>query len=90
MQSEVNRTTNELLSKNSEMLKVNSIEVARQSEKGIVELETLKKVNRDLIETIEETMRIQQEGRAKRQEAEAELKVMENELKKKLIEVTDH
>lgn len=48
------------------------------------------KVNRDLIETIEETMRIQQEGRAKRQEAEAELKVMENELKKKLIEVTDH
>ncbi|NLG88013.1 MAG: toxic anion resistance protein [Clostridiaceae bacterium] len=90
MQAEVNRTTNELLTKNAEMLKVNSIEAARQSEKGIVELETLKKVNQDLIETIEETIRIQQEGRAKRQEAEAELIVMENELKKKLMEVTDH
>ena len=89
MQSEVNRTTNELLSKNSEMLKVNSIEVARESEKGIVELETLKKVNSDLIETIEETLRIQQEGRTKRQQAELEIKGMEDELKKKLMEVTD-
>lgn len=89
MQNEVNRTTNELLSKNSEMLKVNSIETARESEKGIVELETLKKVNSDLIETIEETLRIQQEGRAKRQQAEQELKGMEDELKKKLLEVKD-
>ncbi|MDD4296891.1 MAG: toxic anion resistance protein [Ruminiclostridium sp.] len=89
MQSEVNRTTNELLSKNSEMLKVNSIEVARESEKGIVELETLKKVNSDLIETIEETLRIQQEGRTKRQQAEVEIKGMEDELKKKLMEVKD-
>jgi len=89
MQSEVNRTTNELLSKNSEMLKVNSIEVARESEKGIVELETLKKVNSDLIETIEETLRIQQEGRTKRQQAELEIKGMEDELKKKLMEVID-
>lgn len=89
MQNEVNRTTNELLSKNSEMLKVNSIEVARESEKGIVELETLKKVNSDLIETIEETLKIQQEGRTKRQQAELEIKEMENELKKKLVEVKD-
>ncbi len=89
MQSEVNKTTNELLTKNSEMLKVNSIEVARESEKGIVEVETLKKVNSDLIETIEETLRIQQEGRAKRQAAETEIKAMENELKKKLMDVKD-
>ncbi len=89
MQAEVNRTTNELLTKNSEMLKVNSIEVARESEKGIVEMETLKKVNSDLIETIEETLRIQQEGRAKRQAAEAEIRTMEDDLKKKLMEVKD-
>jgi uncharacterized protein YaaN involved in tellurite resistance len=89
MQAEVNRTTNELLSKNSEMLKVNSIEVARESEKGIVEMETLKKVNSDLIETIEETLRIQQEGRAKRQAAESEIRAMESDLKKKLMEVKD-
>jgi uncharacterized protein YaaN involved in tellurite resistance len=89
LQSEVSRTTNELLAKNSEMLKVNSIEAARQSEKGIVELETLKKVNSDLIETIEETIRIQQEGREKRRQAELELKSMEDELKKKLMEVKD-
>jgi uncharacterized protein YaaN involved in tellurite resistance len=89
LQSEVSRTTNELLLKNSEMLKVNSIEVAKESERGIVDIETLKKVNADLIETIEETMRIQQEGRAKRQQAEAELKIMEDELKKKLMEVKD-
>lgn len=89
MQSEVNRTTNELLSKNSEMLKVNSIEVARESEKGIVEMETLKKVNSDLIETIEETLRIQQDGRTKRQQAESEIRSMEDELKKKLMDVRD-
>lgn len=63
--------------------------MARESEKGIVEVETLKKVNSDLIETIEETLRIQQEGRAKRQAAETEIKAMENELKKKLMDVKD-
>jgi len=89
LQSEVNRTTNELLTKNSELLKTNSIEVAKESEKGIVEIETLQKVNRDLIETIEETLRIQKEGREKRMQAEAELKNMENELKQKLMEVKD-
>ncbi|NLM10741.1 MAG: toxic anion resistance protein [Clostridiaceae bacterium] len=89
LQSEVNRTTNELLTKNSELLKTSSIEVAKESERGIVEIETLKKVNSDLIETIEETIRIQQEGREKRLQAETELKNMENELKQKLMEVKD-
>lgn len=89
LQSEVNRTTNELLTKNSELLKTSSIEVAKESERGIVEIETLKKVNSDLIETIEETIRIQQEGKEKRLQAEVELKNMENELKQKLMEVKD-
>lgn len=89
LQNEVNRTTNELLTKNSELLKTNSIEVAKESERGIVEIETLKKVNSDLIETIEETLRIQKEGREKRMQAEVELKNMENELKQKLMEVKD-
>ena len=71
------------------MLKVNSIEVARESEKGIVEIETLKKVNNDLIETIEQTLNIQKEGRLKRQQAESELKGMENELKQKLLDIKD-
>ena len=75
--------------KNSELLKTNSIEVAKESERGIVEIETLKKVNSDLIETIEETLRIQKEGREKRMQAEVELKNMENELKQKLMEVKD-
>jgi len=77
------------LLKNSELLKTNSIEVAKESERGIVEIETLKKVNSDLIETIEETLRIQKEGREKRMQAEVELKNMENELKQKLMEVKD-
>lgn len=87
LQREVTNTTNNLLAKNSELLKTNSIEVARESERGIVDIETLKKVNSDLIETIEETLKIQQEGRQKRQQAEVELKVMEEGLKKKLLEV---
>lgn len=85
MQKNVNQTTNELLLKNSEMLKTNTIEVAKESEKGIVEIETLKKVNSDLISTIEETIQIQKEGKLKRQEAERELQKIEEELKQKLI-----
>lgn len=85
MQKKVTDTTNELLLKNSEMLKQNSIGVAKESERGIVEIETLKKVNADLISTIEETLRIQQEGKAKRQQAEVELANLEQELKNKLI-----
>ena len=85
MQKNVNKTTNDLLLKNSEMLKTNTIEVAKESEKGIVEIETLKKVNSDLISTIEETIQIQKEGKLKRQEAEMELQKIEEELKQKLI-----
>ena len=73
MQRSVTDTTNELLQKNAELLKQNSLDVARESERGIVDLETLKKVNDDLISTIEETIQIQREGRAARQSAEAEL-----------------
>ena len=86
-QQEVSKTTNELLRKNSDMLKQNSIEVAKESEKGIVEIETLKKVNQDLIDTIEETLLIQKEGSAKRAQAEQELKTMEEQLKDKLTEI---
>ncbi len=84
MQKEVTKTTNELLKKNSEMLKQGSLEVARESERGIVEIETLKKVHEDLVSTIEETLKIQQEGRTKRREAETELSKLEGDLKDKL------
>ena len=87
VQRQVTDTTNELLKKNAEMLKEGSIETAKESERGIIEIETLQKVNNDLISTIEETLRIQEEGRTKRQQAEVELKQMEEELKTKLKEV---
>ncbi len=87
VQRQVTDTTNELLKKNAEMLKEGSIETAKESERGIIEIETLQKVNNDLISTIEETLRIQEEGRTKRQQAEVELKQMEEELKAKLKEV---
>ena len=84
MQKDVTKTTNDLLSKNAEMLKQGSIEVAKESERGIVEIETLKKVNADLISTIDETLKIQKEGREKRKTAEIELVKIESELKAKL------
>ena len=89
VQREVTDTTNELLSRNSDMLKESSLEVAKESERGIVEIETLKKVNADLIQTIEETIRIQHEGRTKRQQAEVELANMEKELKQKLMSIKE-
>ena len=85
MQRMVNDTTNELLRKNSEMLKQNTIETAKESERSIVDIETLKKTNQDLISTIEETLKIHQEGRAARQRAELELVQIENELKQTLM-----
>jgi uncharacterized protein YaaN involved in tellurite resistance len=88
LQKEVTDTTNELLAKNSEMLKQGSIEVARESERGIVDIETLKKVNDDLISTIEETLRIQEEGRQKRAAAEVELVRMESDLKQRLTTIS--
>lgn len=89
LQRDVTNTTNNLLAKNSEMLKTSSIEIARENERGIVDIETLKKVNEDLIVTLEETLKIQQEGRTKRAQVEAELKVMEDDIKRKLLEIRD-
>ncbi|MDJ1121183.1 toxic anion resistance protein [Olsenella sp. YH-ols2217] len=86
-QRTVTDTTNELLRKNAELLKTSTTEVARESERGIVDLETLKATNESLIQTFDEVMQIQQEGRQKRAEAEKELREMERELKQKLLEV---
>ncbi len=88
IQQQVHAATNELLLKNSEMLKQNTLEVARESEKGIVEIETLKTANENLITTIEEAIRIQRDGRAARQNAELELTKMENELRDRLVQAT--
>ena len=86
-QSAVTDMTNELLRKNAEKLKQSTVEVARESERGIVDIETLKATNENLIQTFDEVMKIQAEGRAKRAEAEAEMRRMEAELRQKLLEV---
>ena len=86
-QREVTNVTNELLKKNSELLKMGSVEVAKEAERGVVELDTLKLANQNLISTLEEVRRIQTEGAAKRREAEVELKRIEEELRLKLLEV---
>jgi len=83
----VTKTTNDLLLKNSEMLKVNSIETAKENERGIIEIDTLKKTQENLIQTIEETLVIQADGRAKRKAAEVEIARMEEELKQRLLSV---
>ena len=83
----VTKTTNDLLLKNSEMLKVNSIETAKENERGIIEIDTLKKTQENLIQTIEETLVIQADGRAKRKAAEVEIARMEEELKQRLLAV---
>ncbi len=85
IQKNVTDTTNQLLTKNMELLKQNSVDVAKESERGIVDLETLKKVNADLIATIEDTIKIQREGREARKNAEAELLNIEGQLKQALI-----
>ncbi|MBS7576821.1 toxic anion resistance protein [Enterococcus sp. MMGLQ5-2] len=87
-QRQVSETTNELLTKNSEMLKTSSIEAARENERGVVDIETLRKTQNDLVETIQETLRIQEDGRTNRRNAEVELAQMEEELKQKLLEVS--
>ncbi len=89
VQKEVSQATNDLLTKNSELLKDSSLEIARESEKGIVEIETLKKVHENLINTIDETIKIQEDGKVKRKEAEVELGKLEDELKKKLAQVKE-
>lgn len=85
VQQAVSNATNELLQKNAEILKQNSIETARENERSIVDVETVKKVNQDLVATIEETLKIQQEGRMKRQAAEQELVQIENQLRQTLL-----
>lgn len=87
-QRQVSETTNDLLKKNSEMLKISTIETAKENERGLVDIETLQKTQDDLIETIEETLHIQQEGKEKRSAAENELAIMEDTLKNKLLELT--
>ncbi|MCY7894960.1 toxic anion resistance protein [Bacillus vallismortis] len=84
-QQKVSDTTNELLLKNAELLKTNTIETARANERGLVDIDTLKKVQESLISTLEETLTIQEEGRIKRRRAEEELMVMEDDLKHKLL-----
>ena len=86
-QRKVTDLTNELLKKNAEALHMASVETAKESERGIVDIETLKKTNADLIQTLDDVMRIQKEGRIKRQQAEDEMQRMEAELKSKLLEI---
>lgn len=86
-QRAVSDITNELLKKNAEKLKTATIETAKESERGIVDIETLKATNENLITTLDEVMKIQTEGRAKRAAAENELRSMENQLKEKLLEL---
>ncbi|WP_372402343.1 toxic anion resistance protein [Bacillus spizizenii] len=84
-QKKVSDTTNELLLKNAELLKTNTIETVRANERGLVDIDTLKKVQESLISTLEETLTIQEEGRIKRRQAEEELMMMEGDLKHKLL-----
>ena len=86
-QREVTELTNQMLKKNAAKLKQASIDVAKESERGIVELETIKETNQQLISTLDEVMKIQTEGRKKRKEAEVELKRIEDEMKQKLLDM---
>ena len=88
-QREVSDMTNELLRKNAEVLKTATIESARESERGIIDMETLKNTNANLISTLDEVMKIQADGREKRRIAEQEMQTMENELKQKLLELSE-
>lgn len=85
MQKKVTQTTNELLLRNAQMLKLNTVETARESQRGIVELETLREVNENLMDTIHDVMQIQEEGRQKRKAAETELVEIESKLKERLM-----
>ena len=86
-QRQVTDLTNELLIKNAERLKVATVETARESERGIIDMETLRKTNESLLSTLDEVMRIQKEGKEKRREAEKEMNRLEGELKKKLLQI---
>ncbi len=86
-QRQVTDMTNELLRKNSQALKMATVETARESERGIVDIETLRETNQNLISTLDEVIQIQQEGRQKRADAEQELRRIEGELKQKLLDI---
>ena len=86
-QQAVTNVTNDMLKKNSEILKQGSIDIAKESERAIVDIETLKKTNADIIETLDSVIEIHKNGRIQRQEAEKELKEIEKELKAKMIEI---
>jgi len=86
-QRQVTDMTNKLLKRNSETLKLATIDTAKESERGVVDMETLKQTNENLISTLDEVLRIQDEGRQKRREAEAELAQIEGQLKNKLLEI---
>ena len=86
-QRQVTDMTNELLKRNSETLKLATIDTAKESERGVVDMETLKQTNENLISTLDEVLRIQDEGRQKRHEAEMELAQIEGQLKNKLLEI---
>lgn len=86
-QTAVTDMTNELLRKNAERLKMSTIETARESERGVVDMETLRQTNQSLIQTLDEVVKIQDEGRQKRREAEAEIGRLEGELKQKLLDI---
>ena len=88
-QREVTDMTNELLKRNAEKLKMATIDTAKETERGIVDIETLKMTNESLISTLDEVLKIQQEGRVKRQEAEVEMRKLEGELKNKLLRVQE-
>jgi uncharacterized protein YaaN involved in tellurite resistance len=87
-QTAVTNMTNELLRKNAEKLHQSTTEIARESERGIVDIETLTHTNEELIKTFDEVIEIQREGREKRAAAEVEMRRIENELKEKLLEVS--
>jgi uncharacterized protein YaaN involved in tellurite resistance len=87
-QNAVTNTTNELLKKNAEMLHQTSVDIAKENERGIVDLETLQHTNNELINTLDDIMKIQQDGRTKRREAEKELVAIEAQIKAKMLEMT--
>ena len=89
MQRQVSEATNNLLRKNAEMLKQNTLDTARENERGIVDVETIEEVNAKLIETVQEVLKIQQEGRSQRQNAEKELVRIEENLKQTLLSATN-
>ena len=86
-QKQVNEMTNEMLKKNSELLKQGTIDIAEQSERAVVDVETLQKTNKDIIDTLDKVLEIHENGKVKRQEAEQQLEQIEGELKDKLLEI---